>query len=329
MAANKPINTLSYSKITTFKTCSWLAWAHYHLFLPREHNEGSAIGDAAHRIVECLAAPKREKLTNSILTTKKWPVSILRLGKIVLKKNGFYSKENLKKTLVFVSRFVRYDFHFAGSSYILPAEQKFKLKENSYILTGFIDRAAIFEKNGEKYIVIRDAKTQKENFTNEELEFSIQGLSYLLAAKKMFPDINIEKSWVEFVMLAHPDNFVRKVTGVDDEALEGFEYMLGEWQKTVDQFNEQKATQDMAASKGWPKKGEPFGGLAKCGYGKFPGHIKPSTGEPYYVCSAKWPFDYYVLKDSSGKVLTSKMEKPDDGQNWELVSYEGCPAWNK
>ena len=56
-----------------------------------------------------------------------------------------------------------------------------------------------------------------------------------------------------------------------------------------------------------------------------------------YICPHRKPMDYYVLKDSSGKVIKSSFKEEKDkltpnkdaGETVELFAYGGCPHWNK
>jgi len=83
--------------------------------------------------------------------------------------------------------------------------------------------------------------------------------------------------------------------------------------------------------------------LLKCGKDGY----KISKGQPLldkegnkvvaYICPHRNPMKYYVLKDSSGKVVKSAIEEnkcnltpnKDAGETVELFSYAGCPHWNK
>ena len=54
-----------------------------------------------------------------------------------------------------------------------------------------------------------------------------------------------------------------------------------------------------------------------------------------FICPHRKPFSYYVLKDSSGKIVKSAFKEqkdsliPKDGETLELFDYGGCPYWNK
>lgn len=312
------------------KTCSWLYHCQKILKLPRTENEGATLGDVTHQILELLGRADRKAYVDRILSTRKITRGIIRLVRSKLQKTPYYSKENLKKILTWVGRFLKYDFHFAGATKVLLPEFSFDIKNSRWWVRGFLDRAAIYDSPEGKYVVIRDAKTQKERFTANEMEMSLQALLYLLAIKHLHPEINVSKSRVEFVMLKFPEDPLQVVENVDEDMLEGVEMLLKEWQVKADNFDEKAAKANLAANKGWPKPGEAFGGLAKCGYAKFAGQMKKDGSKPYYHCEAKFPFEYFSLVDKDGKVLTSSKDEstltPKESEKVIARSYAGCPA---
>ena len=69
-----------------------------------------------------------------------------------------------------------------------------------------------------------------------------------------------------------------------------------------------------------------------CGYAKYPGHLK-KDGSVMWHCTFKFPFNYYALKDSDGKIKKTVFEDERDsllslqkeGDFIEELKYEGCP----
>ena len=109
----------------------------------------------------------------------------------------------------------------------------------------------------------------------------------------------------------------------------GFGYYLAGIYELINKFTEQDAHNYLPAGKKYPKKDEGFVGPLLCGYAKYPGHIKPKTGLPYWHCDFKFAFDYYVLLNENGKVLKSvKEEEKLKGLKGTIEKgrYKGCPA---
>ncbi len=93
-----------------------------------------------------------------------------------------------------------------------------------------------------------------------------------------------------------------------------------------DRFN------NVAFDKGYPSDGS-FSCKLMCGYSKYPGHIKPATGEPYFACCYKWPYDYYVLLDEKNNTIKTSLKKEDlkigSNQRIELQHFKGCERFIK
>ncbi|MEK6882048.1 MAG: hypothetical protein AABY22_20690, partial [Nanoarchaeota archaeon] len=112
-----------------------------------------------------------------------------------------------------------------------------------------------------------------------------------------------------------------------ESQLKGFEEYLVYISEYLQNFDFKKATSNMAAAKGYPKD-KSFSGLVACGYGKYSGHIKPSTGEPYWCCSFKHPKVFYYIKNSNGEVKYTADNYNDiklqDGDTIQEYNYPGC-----
>ena len=83
-------------------------------------------------------------------------------------------------------------------------------------------------------------------------------------------------------ILKFPETPIVEITATDDE-LEGFKYYLEHVYTIINNFSEEDAHKNFSKITLGPKMTASKGPLA-CGYGKYPGHIKPKTGLPYWVC---------------------------------------------
>lgn len=329
---------LSASRIDTYNICSWLYWALYHLKIPRSENDGAKRGTVTHLVLELLLKDRHKPNFDRIVSAKsiKGDKAIYKLIRKHCEKFKIWDIENVSLINKFILVGLKNDF-FGNKSVkkILP-EQEFTIsvddKESGkkYCITGFIDKIFIKEsKTKATFIEIFDYKTSSEKFEGEKADFNIQDYIYNIAARNLFPEA--EDYSFNFLFLKFPKDPLVKQKKLEDDDVEGFEYYLTELQSNIDNFDEKLARSNFAADKGYPKEG--FSGLLKCGYGKFPGHIKPTTGEPYYVCEAKWPFDFWVVENEKGEIVDSAKDpsllKTKNGQTIKKKRYEGCPKFNK
>ena len=324
---------LSASRIKTLEGCTWKYWCEYHNSYPESSNAGSARGTACHLVLEVLLNERHRKYIDKILKAGTIEVvpSICRLVKKSLTRDGYLNDENYKRcdewilcglNLDFLGEDIKGEVKEPEKHFVLESENpKFKIR-------GYIDKPIEF-KDGVKMV---DYKTTKEIFPAKEIEYNVQALAYLLAAKELWPDL--EKFSLEFQFLKFPETPIVEITATDDE-LEGFKYYLEHVYTIINNFSEEDAHKNFSKNHPWPKDDEGFKGPLACGYGKYPGHIKPKTGLPYWVCDHKWSYDYWVLLDENGKVLKSvKDEKELEGLEGvvEKRHYDGCPVhqpdWN-
>lgn len=246
-------------------------------------------------------------------------------------KKGIDDEENLSLINNMILEGLNYDF------FAKVAAGRFKVHEShdelnfditvnegdkDFRILGFIDKLFLFK--GKNLALIRDFKTSKSVFTEGEIEDNIQDLMYRLAVKRLHPKIKNRE--MEFIFVRFPcdgdSRGVVKTPNVSDEELDGFEYELTEIQKEINGFDEEFAKTNFAADKGYPEKDEGFCKLLLCGFAKYSGHIKPSTGLPYWHCPAKFPFDYYRVYDANDKPVKGLWL--DDKEGIKLAKKRGC-----
>lgn len=323
---------LSASRIKTLKSCSWLYHTNYVLKLPDKSNSGAQRGAICHLVLECLLNKRHKRHISKMRragTIEKCP-SIVRLVKKHLKKDGLLNDEEedhyaLCDQMILVG--LNHDFLGARGSVPIP-EQDFKIDGERYKIRGFIDKSVFY--NGGKELEITDYKTSKRKFEGDDLHDNVQAKSYVLAAKEIWP--KVEKVKVKFLFLRFPEDPVIEIEP-SLETLADFENELEGYYKQINNFTEESAYANLAARQEYPKKDGGFCGPLMCGYGKFPGH-KNKAGKEYWVCQAKWPFDYFGIKNSCGEIVRTAFEPEglgEIGRDEEVVMlhYAGCPAHRK
>lgn len=328
----KPINWLSASKLKTVENCSFLYEGKYRLKLPDETNDGAILGGITHDILELLNnKPKYFKYVSKILKSDKLPAPLIKLLKRKLTSQKC-SLDNLDKLISFILVALAYDFWMDGGEVKKP-ETYFELT-GKYNTRGYIDAHAIYtDEKGDKYCIIRDYKSQKNKFTNKELDKNIQAYIYLLAAKKLYPQIKIEKSRVEFVLLQFPEDPIQVVQNVTDETLAGIEDYLTYIQGYIDEFGEEHSTSNLAAHQDYPKPEDGFCGKIMCGRASFKGELKKDGLNKLWSCAMKFPYDYFSLYEGEKLVKSAYTEaellpvKPN--QTIKQQHFGGCPAFNK
>jgi hypothetical protein len=322
----KELVKLSASRIKTLQSCSWLYYCNYHLKLPQKNNSGAMRGTIAHLIFEVLANPRHSKYVKKIVKNKtclKHP-SIFKLIIKAAKREGLDLDEmvaplNKKKGVEITNLkcidemiLVGLKFDFIGSNKLLGSELEFDITNESpkYRIGGFIDR--IFEDN--KNLVIRDFKSSKQTFKDNELESNVQAMMYSLAIRKKFQ--NYKNILVKFLFLRYPDNPERECPHFTEEELRGFEYYLEYVSEYLKNFDEKQAHSNFAAndfSKKWM--------------------CQTKSG---WKCPYLNRIEYKVLLDKNGRIIKSVFSNEDfkhsDLKNEckiETRIYEGCPAFKK
>lgn len=327
---------ISASRLKTFSSCSWLYWSKYHLKLPDESNDGARRGSVVHKLFECLLNPRHRKYYDWIIENKyafSNPVLALFLNKqksINGLVNEFddkgFNNDQMIEEMILVG--LQLDFFCEGGK-LQKAETFFDYTNQDpvYRIVGYIDRLATYK--NDSLLKITDYKTSSKKFDGKDEEFNMQNYIYSLYGKR----VRRMDTFLEFLFLRFPEEPILHAPMLSEEQLIGFEYYLAEINAKLLEFNEQDALSNLAAKKGYPPKEDGFSGLLLCGYGKYKGHIKKATGEPYWVCSCKFSQDYYVLLDETGKIRQSSLN-PEDLQGklktgWKIEPrfYSGCPAF--
>jgi hypothetical protein len=330
--------SLSASRIKTAQSCSWLYWSKYHLKIPDKSNDGANRGTVAHEVFELLGDPKNKKEYDKIITKQDVfaSVKIKKLITSLAKQLKVDDEINLKIIKDYTLNGLMFDFFGEAKGKIKESysekDFEFDINENdlNYKVKGFIDKLFIYEDNS---AIIRDFKSSKEKFKGKDLEDNLQDLMYVLAVKKMFPEV--KKINTEFLFLKFSDGLI-PMPELSDAEICGFEQQLSFIQTYLDNFNEKIAVKKLAAKADYPKD-DSFSGPLMCGRAKSVGQIK-KDGTPMWHCSAKFAFDYFQIKDENNVIIDScykedkkeYIEKYKDKKvKFELFKYSGCPAYCK
>lgn len=317
---------LSASRIKLLNSCSLKYWFKYVLKLPDEKNLGSIIGTICHQVCQTLCNKnKYYDYVNNIIKTHKYNAEMVRYMVALLTKHGILSAENLTKIKKYVGVALSNDFFIEGG--ILQKPETFFEIEEPFRAKGFIDAYAIFNDGTDSWCELRDFKSSKQKFLSKELEENIQAYIYLLAVKKMHPEINLDKSKVKFVFLQYPDDPIQEVIG-NISVLNGITSYLKYIQKYMEDFTEAHSKNNIAKDI-TPKKEDGFCGKLLCGFNKRLGQ-KKKDGNIMYGCPYKFARDYYILKNEKDEVVYSSFDKPEKiKENQKLIKkrHEGCPAW--
>lgn len=319
---------LSPSKIKKWDQCSWLFSLAYgkDKTFPNPSGSGANKGSVTHYVLECLArknkkngktSESREDYVNKIVALDD-PFcipSVQKLIKIHAKQLEVDSEADLLDIKGFILVALKNDF-FCEGSIDLILEDKFYYEGRNFVLNGILDKTALYKDK----VVILDYKTNKTRFSKEEMAFNYQNLIYTFAIKKKYPDLPVS---MVFQFLKFKKNPNVEAPFVSDKELEGLESYLENIAEFLSDFDDAKAKSNFAKDN--------IKNRWLCG--KLPGDMNAAGDKPAFVCPAKFPRPYFVLKDENGKFIKSDFEKKTldksmkPGYSIDIQFYEGCSAW--
>lgn len=312
---------LSPSKIKTFESCSWLYHQKYSAKdFPNPSNDGASRGSVTHYVLECLARKSkknREDYVSRIRAAGDPFVipSVERLIRIHANELNVEDDENISMIKNFILVALENDFFCDGALEVL-LEDKFVYEGKNYILNGICDKIAIYEDRVE----LRDFKTSKQKFNKEELAFNHQNIIYTLAVKKKYPNLPVSMVF-QFLKFKRAPN--QEAPLLSDAELAGAEAYLENIAEYLSDWTQEKAKANFAK--------DSIKNRFLCG--KTPMDMNAAGTAPAFVCAAKYPRIYYVLKDESGKFIKSAFDKKEldkglkEGYTIESKMYNGCEAW--
>lgn len=293
---------LSASRIKGLQSCSWEFFCSACLKLPERVWSKTFVGSLCHIILECLAKnnPKRKEYYDTIIKTGTYKSvkSIHILVNNFKRKNPQMEDKHSDDLDDLLAVALKHDFFFTGAKKVLPPEWKFELVVGGAKIKGFLDRLAFYD----GYAVIRDYKTQKDRFTESELENNIQAAIYQLAVKEVFG----VSARVEFILLRHAGNkkdplkHVQVVEPYSPEQLSGLVSYVSHLNGEFEKFNIERARLNLRAIK--------------------------DKGFCFNVCGYRLPYKYFALTKDGKLLKTSKSAiQAADGETVTEHFYSGCP----
>lgn len=314
---------LSPSRLKTLQSCGILYWNTYKRGnnpLPRGQNSGSNRGSTVHFILECLIRPdRRERVERMLKAGDPWIDSATkRLALIHAKKLDVADEANFEMIRQFVLTALQTDFYgdeFGATKVI--AEKEFNIKTDKYHIGGFVDK--IFFAPGKLKGI--DYKSSKAKFTGEDVTFNLQNYFYSSFLEEEYK----KRPEFEFQFLKFPKKPIQESPPISDKEMEGFKEWLGTVTDFLENFTWEQAKTMAAKNGGFSKKW-------LCGGDKIGEQKADGSGEKW-ICSQKFPYVYFILRDEDGKPIQSEKErailekkmKPE----WKITQeyFEGCPAF--
>ncbi len=344
------LTKLSASRIKTAQTCSWTYWCNYKLKLPDAGNDGASRGTICHNVFELLGDKHKAEFNKIVKEGTIWNTSVVaKQVKEEAKSLNVNDQENLDLIDQMIVAGLRFDFFGSDKEDPIDSESErfFDLEIDKpekgirYAIRGYIDKIFTYKDNS---VVIRDFKSSKSVFKGKELTDNLQNLIYCLATKLVSPELLPRSEFLflrfdlEKDIFGEPGKGYVRMDQISEDELEGFEYQLTEFQRYLDNFDEETAKSNFAAKQDYPKDGT-FGGPLACGkdgYKMSRGQpVLDKNGEPIvaYICPYRKPREYYALKDRDGNLKKTafidekKSLKPEDGDEIVKMEYDGCPHW--
>lgn len=306
--AKKPVY-LSASRIETFQTCSALYAAKYLAKIPDPVGDAARRGSVAHDTLEILLNPRHDRVYKAALadgTCLNHP-ALARVIQRITTRYEVNDPDDLVMIDGFIMTALRHDFKGVKGTYKALPEKAFEINVDQadgrrYSIKGFIDQLFFVKDDTGTWLDIKDFKTGAM-FKRDKLDYPVQALMYLLAARHLFPEFDRRRFRFQFVK--GKNQYVQ--CDATEDQLNGFEWVLSDIQRSVDAFTMANAMDNPKAAAG---KG--------CWlYGK--------------ECGAKHPLRYYAIVDPAKGVVSTAFTaaelKPKAGQTVEPRSWAGCPYY--
>jgi putative RecB family exonuclease len=217
---------LSFSRLTRFETCPLSYKLHYIDKRQPEPGLPLRFGKLIHAVVERLVREAVDDERSGPLAEDR----VLALYRDGWTAEGLSGVDVFQEGLEILQRFVR-DQGVLEHRNVLAVEKEFRLPVGPFTVLGFIDRVDCVDA---ETIEIIDYKTNRQLFTRDEVDATLQMSLYELAARRLWPWV--KKVKLTFWMLRHG---IRQGTGRTREQLEAataYVETLGKQTETATQF---------------------------------------------------------------------------------------------
>ncbi|ACY13568.1 RecB family exonuclease [Haliangium ochraceum] len=208
---------LSYSRLSRFETCPLSYRLHYLDQREAGDSVPLAFGSAVHAALEHLV---REHLAEE----RVGPLCAERAASLwqsAWTESGLVGLPLFREGLALVHRFVR-EQGVLDHLDVLAVEQEFRITVGGFEVLGYLDRV---DRVDDETVDIVDYKTNRQLFTRDELDGSLQMSLYQLAAQSLWPWA--KKVRLTFWMLRHGVQQRTERTSEDLEATKRYVATLG------------------------------------------------------------------------------------------------------
>lgn len=293
---------VSASKVSDLLQCSMAFYLKHVLRLPDKTHWKTLVGSAVHNVVEYTLKPKRRTLLDAILLNGfsfATHPSLDRYCKMWRDhyKLDLWDHQNVEDMLKLAFDTLK-PYLKEGQ---FKSEQRFEMKIDGAVVTGFVDIAAI----GEQKRVL-DMKTKGQKFTKAELPENIQAAIYQMWYYEQFGELVP----VDFIMLRHPptkrlpQGHLQTVPPLTPVHIEGLKSYLVHLYHVMNNFGVQEAGSNFCADEGFCRR----------------------------VCPFFRGFDYNQVRKKTGQLVGnfSLDLTPQLGEDEEMetLHFNGCKRWN-
>jgi len=199
---------LSFTKLSRYETCPLSYKLHYLDRLKSEPGVPLLFGSAVHAVLEGLVLEHmREERVGALSEDRA-----AELWQEAWTKSGMSGLDLFREGLELVHRFVR-EQGILEHHDVLAVEKEFRLTIGGFQVLGYLDRV---DRVDDETVEVIDYKTNRQLFTREETDASLQMSLYHLAAQELWPWAR--KVRLTFWMLRHG---LRQTTERSAEDIEG------------------------------------------------------------------------------------------------------------
>ncbi len=209
---------LSYSRLSRYEQCPLAYRLHYIDRKQPERDIPVRFGTAIHIALEKLIREVLDQEYTGPLSEQR----AAELYRTAWNFEGLTGLELFQEGLKIIKDFVRAEGHVDHRD-ILAVEKDFELAVGRFTVIGYIDRVDFVD---DETIRIVDYKSNRQLFTRDDVDFSLQMSLYQLAARQLWPWV--KKIKLSFWMLRH--GLQQETTRTEEqlEAAMGYVQALGE-----------------------------------------------------------------------------------------------------
>ncbi len=227
MTSPTPRNThLSYSRLSRFESCPLSYRLHYLDKLQAEPGMALRFGKMIHAVLERLLREVIDEERTGPLAEAR----ALELLQEAWAAEGLSGLDLFEQATSILKAFVR-DQGVVDHRDVLAVEKEFRLPVGEFTVLGFIDRV---DRVDDETIRIIDYKTNRQLFTRDEVDASLQMSLYQLAAQRFWPWV--KRVELSFWMVRHSVHQETSRTPEQLEAALAYVQTLGRQTETATQF---------------------------------------------------------------------------------------------